>query len=87
MSCYFWTSQRSGLWVKLYKPAEWFVGCYFVQASGVVCELLFLYKPAEWFVSCYFLYKPAGWFVGCYLVQTSRVVCELLLYASQWSGL
>ena len=74
MSCYFWTSQRSGLWDKLYKPAEWFVGCYFVQASGVVCELLFLYKPT-------------GWFVGCYLVQTSRVVCELLLYASQWSGL
>ena len=86
MSCYFgqasgvvcellfWTSQRSGLWAKLYKPAEWFVGCYFVQASGVVCELLFLYKPAEWFV-------------GCYFVQTSRVVCERLLCASQWSGL
>ena len=72
LSC---TNQRSGLWVViLYKPAEWFVSCYFVQASGVVCELLFLYKPA-------------GWFVGCYLVQTSRVVCELLLYASQWSGL
>ena len=48
LSC---TNQRSGLWVViLYKPAEWFVSWYFGQASGVVCELLFLDKPAKWFV-------------------------------------
>ena len=40
MSCYFWTSQRSGLWVKLYKPAEWFVGCYFVPRWFVASDKL-----------------------------------------------